>query len=214
MLRAKIKDLLDELPTNEDYYCYQVPEEYHVWTLRHKWQDMEERYGVRPLYIKVHGVRSDSKNEIIKYSEANPLIVHGVPIKGQESSNQNVTYNWAFRIDSVSEINEVLSELATNNAVELLSVKELDVYSPKSGITLKAEVSNPDHSGSSLYIVAFVIGTQTKLYPKVNVGTMAEYVGKFQGNIAQCCVTDGRINACVIKTGLKRRNIIRRKKQS
>ena len=210
MLRAKIKDLLEDMETNKDYYCYQVPEEYHMWTVKHKWKPMIESFGVIPLRLKVRGVGEDCSNEILRYSHANPLVVCGVSIKGHETASSSKTYGWDMRVDSVSEINEVLSELCSKNNVEVVQVKELDVYNKNMGVELRAEVHNPDGNGSSLYIVGFVIDNNLVLYPKISISSMAKYVGEFQGDFAQCCVMDGRTHGCVIKNKIKKTQMKKR----
>jgi len=208
MLRAKIKDILKEMPLHEDFYCYQVPQEYHFWTNKNKWQSMLAK-GMEPVRIKVHGVKDDLQNEVLKYSNANPLVVCGVSIRGQESSNQGKTYVWDFRTSTVETINEVLTDLCKNNGVSVVKVNELEVRNLDTNVILKCEVFNPNGKEASLYIVGFLEGNQLIFYPKMNLADMMRYVSKFKGDVAKCCVAPTIGPGCVIEQHIKTSQIKR-----
>lgn len=208
MLRTKLKDLISALPLNKDFYCYQVPEEYHYWTERYKWEPLN-KYKVEPVRIRVHGVKEDSVNELLKYSAKNPLHACGVPIRGHESSNQNTTYVWDFRTSSVETINEVLTDLCKQNGVESVRVKELDILNLETNAILRCEVFNPDGTGSSLYIIAVQLVNDVKFYPSMGLADMRHHVGTFNGNLAKCCLTPTTTHGCVIENQINQSQIKR-----
>lgn len=213
MLRAKIDDLLKELGDGGEWYCYQVPEEYHVWTLKYTWRSME-KYGVLPVRIKVHGVVENSEKDIISYTKKSPKILNnGLPVKGKCTASQNQTVNYEFRPDTTNEINESLTELANmeNFNVPLFSITEIDVIHNKSGALLKCERYNPDGNGASLYIIGFHIDGEIKLFPHVPLGNMRIFIGDFKQNIAHCQNAQGLVHACLIKNKVKIRKQVKRR---
>jgi len=212
-LRAKLEDVIHKKPEGDDWYCFQVPEEYHVWTSRHKWSSMEQ-YGVAPIRLKVSGAADGNETIATAFTKKNPkTLVCGVEVAGRKTTNQSQSFSWDLRVDSVREINDALSELAEGDdyQVNAFNIRELDVFNKKTGVILKCERHNPDGNQTSLYIVGFHDGGELRLYPEVALATMQQYVADFKSLFAQCSNIQAIQHGCVVKNKIKKKQIKLRK---
>ena len=213
-LSTKLNYFTKNKPTGEDWYCFQVPEELHFWFLNYQWaNDGIEKYGVRPMRLKVHGV-SEYSSEAHSFPRKRPLKLKcGPAVFGKKTVSGSTTHNYEFRVDSTKEINDALLELGQGPGyqIERFDILEMDVFNPDTGHILKATRHNPDGTGSSFYIVAFTIDGDEKLYPNIAIGNMMDWVGKFKENLAHCSNVSGMQKACAIEHKVPRRQIKTRK---
>ena len=210
-LKLKIDKLVEKLGAGKDYYCFEVPQEYHVWTLKNQWKSFKKKYDVALMGLKVRASEPSGKTETLRHPRKNPRSMDcGVEVVGVEKVSGTRIYIWEFRVDGTSEANQVLAELCEKDNIDSFDIKELEVYNAKSGAILHCERHNPDSNMKSLYIVGFSFENQQKLYPEVLMTTQEAYVGTFQDNRAHCCQTPGMVKACALKNKLKKAQIIRR----
>ena len=213
-LNAKLNDLRSKIPAGQYWYCFQVPEELHVWTFNHQWRDDAlESYGVQPLRFKVHGT-AEAKTERHPWTKRSPLKLKcGISIVGQKTVSLSTTHTCEGRVDSTKELNEALAELADGPGFHINSfdIKELDVIT-KNNVILTCCVHNPDGSGASLYTVEIMKNGTRKPYLQIPVGTMMEDIGKFQQKAAHCTNEQRLVHGCAILNRVKKNQVIRRSK--
>jgi len=211
-LKLKVDALVREMGTGKDYYCFQVPEEYHKWNLKNQWKSIEKEYNVALMSMKVRASEPSGKSSFVNHPKKNPRrLACGIEVVGKEKITGTRIYIWKFRVDGTSEANEVLSELCKEDDIDNFDIKELEIYNKNSGVILHCERHNPDANMESLYIVGFSIDNKRKLYPEVLISTQQEYIGAFQDNQAHCCQTEGLMKACALKKQVKKTQVILRK---
>ena len=212
-LKLKIDKLVEKLGTGKDYYCFEVPQEYHVWTLKNQWKSFKKEYDVALMGLKVRASEPSGEITTVPHPKKNPRRLDcGVEVVGVEKVSGRRIYIWTFRVDGTGEANQVLAELCEKDEIDSFDIKELEVYNPKSGAILHCERHNPDSNMESLYIVGFSVENQQRLYPEVLMTTQEGYVGTFQDNRAHCCQTKGTVKACALEQKVKKTQVIRRPK--
>jgi len=201
-LNTKLEHLINEKKEGEEWYCFQVPEEFHIWTDKNKWKNIEE-YNVKPICITIQGQASTNTSIPARFTKKRPKILTcGCEIIGQHTLSQRQSFNGRIRIDSTIEINNALSELANEYRIESFDIKRMDIVGEKNSI-LTCVRHNPDGQGSSLYITAFLIDGKSVLYPNISLSIMMSHVGDFKNKIAQCYLKQVLDHGCMIKDSKK-----------
>lgn len=198
----------------DKWYCYQAPEQFHVWTAKHKWPtNAMEVLGMQPLSIKVSGSISPAKPETQRYTRRKPLTLSsGVTARGQTTTRIVSSAHFDFRVDSTRELTDCLLELCGVTKQTTFSVEVLELTSKKRGYIITFRRINPDGNGTSLYFHDYIKDGRKVLFPAVMLQTQSEILGDFKETLAQCSYIFNLSPYCALKG--KRKNTQTRLRKS
>ena len=211
MNRKRLTEILSQKKKGDRWNCYAAPEEFHYWTVKHKWPSLE-KYGVAPLSLKASARGSVMKPLKTRFTKKSPKRLNcGIDVTGYDSVIQSRNNGFDFRVDSTQEINQVLLELSEEYEKTSWEISELSVYNPKSGAMVEFARYNPDKTGVLLYAICTLVNGREKYYPEISLSTMQRYLGKFKQKLAHCTLEQVLAGSCAIKLGVKGEQTLLRK---
>lgn len=200
-------------------YCFQAPEEFHVWTLENKWNDEAFRkYGVQ-----IEGIRITSRDtvgfpHVEPFNQTDKKLVlkaDAIVTEGEFRTFTTVKGLFNIRLQSVYAANKALSELSEKCRIKSWEVLALDIYNPQHASYLKYMKFNPNKKFSSLYLKYITHKGIEKQWADIPLTTQQMHVGKFKGDLAHCTTVKRTIidSDCAIETKVIKNQIKLRKKK-
>jgi len=217
MTRPRTYDILAKKEAGEEWYCFEAPEEFHVWLLNHPWRpDSFRDYGVSLLSLTVRSATPTGEEDRHRYNRRSPLRLDcGIEVnKGYYQTTQTKTAKFRMRVSGPRETEEALSELSQKTGLETWEVWEMTIYNSKEGVEAEFKRHNPDGTGTSLYFYRASWADRSLLYPDIPLNEQQRIVGRFQNRLAHCTAEEMKQIAfsCALKKKISPKQIkVRRK---
>jgi hypothetical protein len=215
MTTARKNDALAGKASGDEWYCYEAPEEFHIWTLAHPWPaDSFREYGVALLAITVRSATLTGEESRDRYNTRNPLRLDcGVEInQGFYQMSQTKASKARMRVADPAELEDAMREWSKKTGLETWEVKELVIYNAAKGAEVEFKCHNPDGNGASLYLFRVTNDGGSRLYTHVTLHEQGELLGGFHEKLAHCTFTNALVPSCSIKKKLKPKQIKTRHK--
>ncbi len=196
----KLDDILKQKQEGDEWYSFQMPEEFHIWTLSNEWKGgVFKKYNLKISTLSVSGAIEIGKAEV-KYNHRAPLILDcGIDIrKGQTTTS--TTHKASFgplNADSAVEVNEILKELSHKYKIPIWTIRTMRVYVPD-GRELHFKIHSPNGTGSSLYFWRLKDGDRDILYSDVSLNEQQNLTSLTHMTLAHCTAVkqEGLGHAC------------------
>ena len=205
----KYNEVLKQKKEGDEFYSFQMPEEFHIWTQEHKWKhNAFKNYNMRISTISVSGSLETSKKEV-KYNKRSPLPLDcGVDMdKGRYALTTTKKASFGpFNADSAVEVNEILGELTEKYGITVWKIQTVRVYIPD-GRELHFKIHSPNSIETSLFFYELKDGNREELFLNVGLNEQQNLTSATHLKLAHCVlVKDEELNpACKIKNMEKKK---------
>ena len=215
MSKIKLANLLKNKKQGDTWQSILAPEQYKFWTFKNKWcPKVFNKFGINIAAIRIAACESE-KPASIRFRRKEPLYLEcGVNIhKGYVTTSAKREAGFTIRVDSIIELNTVLSELSEKYGLKQWEIRLIEIYNPDEAAYIEFTIHNPDGNGPNLSLYRVRQGKNEIMYPELSYFEQQKYCKKFQYSFAHC-VADKQIimtHACGLKKQ-KKANVVTKKK--
>lgn len=209
MSNFSLQDVLAQKKEGEEWYSFQLPEEFHMWTLTNQWKNGAfKKYDMKISKLSISGEIESHKSEI-KFNQRAPLFLDcGVDLrKGNAVTKTTSTASFGlFNADSAVEINEILEELSRKYGIQVWTIKTIWLYT-SNGRELNFKRHNPNGTGVSLYFFKLKDLEREVLYPDVSLNEQQQLVNLMKLTLAHCTAVERKemVHGCAIEVMKKKK---------
>ena len=192
---------IDAAISKGEFFCVKFPEQYQMWVYKSPWD--RKPFDDHKLTISAVSVKSskpEGESSFIYYGKKNPWVIKGVDVSGKSGmTTQNRTAIFGFRVDSIKEFNDVMSELSQVCKFEIWDVASIEVYNNNLGASLEFIKHNPNGLGVNLYLYRAKTSEFEKSYQNINLFDQERLFNNFHDNFAACTMVSRLVPGCALQ---------------
>jgi hypothetical protein len=204
MTKARNADVsMGSSKSKDKWFCVLFPEQYHQWTYKKPWDKKPFTDAkVIPVSVQVKSSKPVSASQFNEINKKKPMTLDcGIEIqKGRYGlTSQSDIAKFNFRIDSVQELNTVMSELSKKYEFAIWEISKIEIYNNEVGATIEFNRHNPDGLGTGLYLFRVKTSEYDKTYQNIDIFEQERLCKGFYDYFAACTMVTRQVPGCALK---------------
>lgn len=197
-----------------EWFTVRAMEEYRFWHAERPWSSTYLReHGLTVVSFSAKTSSATNQNSKTRFTKKRPLRLpcgfcidsgfHGVTTQSRVATLSNI------RVDSLSEMNQVLAEASKELDFTIWEIIKLEIHNVRIGPIVTFRLFNPDGTGTGLYLYCVDDGVSKRTYFEVSAYEQQALCNNIQEKIANCTLVQRMVPACGLQQYLKNKDDIK-----